>query len=248
MKPKPPLQRIKILSYNIHWGLSAFRKHAVEERLVQTIIREKSDIVLLQELWLPEDLALLSMLDHLRQEWAHRISGPTVQFAKGLQGNGMLSRYPFISWSNEPIVHPSTQARAMLHARLQLSEQLELSVICTHFGLSRRERELQAKQLCDYVEGTIPKQRPLVIGGDFNDWRAELSPYFERRLGLREAFLASSGRHARSFPAIWPLLCLDRVYTRHLEITQARVVKEAGWHGSSDHLPLAVELAFREKS
>ncbi len=246
MNPRSSEMRIKLLSYNIHWGLSAFRKKAVENRLVETIIREKSDVVLLQELWLPDDLALLSMLDHLQQEWAHRISGPTVQFAKGLQGNGMLSRYPFLDWSNQPIVCPSSQARAMLHATLQVSENSRLAVICTHFGLTRKERESQAKQLCDYVEEKIPPQWPLVIGGDFNDWRSELSPYLHRRLGLREAFLSTSGSHAQTFPAIFPLLRLDRVYTRNVEIIQARVVKEAGWHGSSDHLPLAVELRLSE--
>ena len=54
---------IKILSYNLHLGRSAFRKRAIEEGLVQTILREQCDIVMIQELWLPEDAVIHSFFN-----------------------------------------------------------------------------------------------------------------------------------------------------------------------------------------
>lgn len=235
---------LKLLSYNIHWGLSTFRRRLVEANLVQTIIREKCDIVLLQEVWLQGGDVLRSLLDHLEAELEHRILGPTVKFATGAQGNGLLSRFPIAHWLNHPIPHRHFQKRALLHAQLQLPSQRTLSVICTHFGLNRLERQAQAEDLCAYVEQQIPSGEPLIVGGDFNDWSQTLSPYLAERLSMSEAFVATNGGHARTFPSILPCLCLDRVYTRHVQITAARVVREAGWKGTSDHLPLAVELSL----
>ncbi len=233
---------LKIISYNVHWGLSTFRRHAIEERLVQTILREQCDLILLQELWLPEGEVLLSMLKHLEEEWEHRISGPTVRFGTGIQGNGLLSRFPFASWRNHPMPHHSHQDRALLHAIVAVPDGRDLHVVCTHFGLSHAERRAQTEDLFRYFDENIPPEQAVILGGDFNDWRGTLSHQFQVRLGLKEVFLSSRGRHAKTYPAIFPLLCLDRIYVRQLEIKSARVVHEAGWRGSSDHLPLAVEV------
>lgn len=234
--------KLRILSYNIHWGRSAFRRHVIEDRLVQTIIREKCDIVLLQELWFREGEVLRSLLDHLEEEWEHRIIGPTVKFAQGAQGNGLLSRYPIGRWINHPIPHRHFQKRALLHAELLLPGDRTLAVICTHFGLNGRERQAQAEDLCRFIEAEVESSQALIIGGDFNDWSCTLSRFLAEKLGLKEVFLETKGQHARTFPAIFPLLRLDRVYTRGLIIESARVVHEAGWQGSSDHLPLAADL------
>ena len=102
----------------------------------------------------------------------------------------------------------------------------------------------QARLVGNYIRKDIASDEALVLGGDFNDWRGEITKHFHEHVGLREVFMESTGRHARSFPAIYPLLSLDRMYVRGLGIKGAEVLRKADWRGSSDHLPLAVQLSF----
>ncbi|HCD9087674.1 EEP domain-containing protein, partial [Pseudomonas aeruginosa] len=47
---------------------------------------------------------------------------------------------------------------------------------------------------------------------------------------------------ARSFPARWPVLPLDRIYLRNARGRQPRILSRRPWSHLSDHLPLAVEV------
>jgi endonuclease/exonuclease/phosphatase family metal-dependent hydrolase len=47
---------------------------------------------------------------------------------------------------------------------------------------------------------------------------------------------------ARSFPARWPLLRLDRIYVRNASSHEPRILSTRPWSHLSDHLPLAVEI------
>ena len=59
--------------------------------------------------------------------------------------------------------------------------------------------------------------------------------------GLREAFAWNQGVAARSFPVYLPLLRLDRVYCRNVEIDRCRVLSRQPWSRLSDHAALCVE-------
>ena len=61
-------------------------------------------------------------------------------------------------------------------------------------------------------------------------------------LGLHEAFESAHGRPARSFPAVLPLLQLDRIYVRGFEIQDARVHHGHPWARISDHAALTSTL------
>ena len=43
----------------------------------------------------------------------------------------------------------------------------------------------------------------------------------------------------------WPVLSLDRIYTRHLEILDARLHSGEPWLYLSDHLPLSATVRPR---
>lgn len=238
---------ITILSYNIHWGLSAFRRVNVTDSLSAFIHETKADIILLQELWLPTGELEYLIAETLREVWPHQVCVATCLLPLGNQGNGILSRFPIKEWKQVDFSHSKFQERSFIHARLEIDEAPHtLSILCTHFGLSRPERMHQAHRIMDYIRDEIPKDEPLVLGGDFNDWTGEISKIFRMREGLREVFKESYGRHARSYPAIRPFLALDRIYVRGLGFENARVMKEAGWRGRSDHLPLAVTVQFED--
>jgi endonuclease/exonuclease/phosphatase family metal-dependent hydrolase len=236
---------ISILSYNVHWGLSTFRRMDVTESLSTFIHSARPDVILLQELWLPKGNLEYLLAKTLKEVWPHQICVATCLLPQGNQGNGILSRHEIIEWRHIDLSHSKHQSRSFVHARIGVDEgRRALSLICTHFGLKRSERQHQAVVLADYIEQEIDREEAVVLGGDFNDWRGEVTGYFRQRVGLKEVFKEAYGRHARSYPAMRPFLALDRLYIRGLGFDRPRVLKDAGWRGSSDHLPLAVDLTF----
>jgi endonuclease/exonuclease/phosphatase family metal-dependent hydrolase len=114
--------------------------------------------------------------------------------------------------------------------------------ICVHLGLRESHRQRQLRMLCDVVGEAVPAGAPLVVAGDFNDWRrrghAQLAA-----CGLTEVFLAAHGRLARTFPAHLPLLPVDRIYVRDLQASQPRVLSARPWSHLSDHAPLLARVS-----
>ena len=83
--------------------------------------------------------------------------------------------------------------------------------------------------------------RPLIVAGDFNDWRGRADAVL-RSCGLGEVFREAHGEHARSFPARWPLLRLDRIYVRQVAAARPLPLPRRPWATLSDHAPLAAEI------
>jgi len=92
------------------------------------------------------------------------------------------------------------------------------------------------------VRDEIPPDAPLVVAGDFNDWRRRAHDILEQGAGLREVFVQAYGEAARTFPARWPLLSLDRIYVRNATAHLPVVLPRKPWSHLSDHAPLAAEI------
>jgi endonuclease/exonuclease/phosphatase family metal-dependent hydrolase len=88
----------------------------------------------------------------------------------------------------------------------------------------------------------VPPDAPLVIAGDFNDWRRHASNGLVKSLNVAEVFETTSGRPARSFPAILPVLHLDRIYVRGFSIELAHAHHGHSWSRVSDHIALSARL------
>ena len=112
-----------------------------------------------------------------------------------------------------------------------------LHCINVHLGLWARSRKFQLEWLVDRIRASVPKTGPLVVAGDFNDWRSKASQYLEKELGLYEVFERAEGRHARSFPAGMPIFPLDRIYVRDLNVETVERHSGAKWSLLSDHVP-----------
>ncbi len=65
--------------------------------------------------------------------------------------------------------------------------------------------------LAEWVN-TLPAGEPVVVAGDFNDWRQQANQPLKAQAGLEEIFTRARGRPARTFPgqfsAAAPLLHL----------------------------------------
>jgi endonuclease/exonuclease/phosphatase family metal-dependent hydrolase len=182
------------------------------------------------------------LADSIWQDYAY---GKNAVYPEGHHGNAILSRFPIISWQNIDVSAHRFEQRGMLHCVIDMPDQEKpLHCICVHMGLFAKGRRKQVHALRDHVRHQVPADEPLIIAGDYNDWRAEACHVLKRELHLKEAFEQMHGKPARSYPSSMPVLHLDRIYTRGLNVTSAHVHAGQPWSKISDHAPLSAVLSF----
>nr|WP_280150342.1 endonuclease/exonuclease/phosphatase family protein [Piscinibacter sp. XHJ-5] len=248
--PRP----LTVLTVNIHKGFDLFNRRFVLKDLRDAVRNESADIVFLQEVQGSHELNATRFVDwpsgsHYEfladTVWKDYAYGQNAVYPAGHHGNALLSKFPILNHANHDVsVGSDSERRGMLHCVLQLPEPLPpLHAICVHLGLREHHRNEQLQMLCTLIDTMIPKDAPLVIAGDFNDWRLKAHSMLQR-CGLHEAFVETLGRAARTFPARWPMLPLDRIYVRHVTAQRPRVLSSRPWSHLSDHAPLAAEIAL----
>lgn len=241
---------MRLLTVNIHKGYSAFSRRSVLHGLREAVRSVGSDVVLLQEV---EGASRQSARDpapgigaqyeFLADEiWTDHAYGRNA-VADGMDhGNAVLSRWPVLHSHNHDVSLPGHEPRGLLHCVLaQPHDHPALHVMCVHLGLQAGHRRQQIQRLLAVVAQQVPPDAPLVVAGDFNDWQQQADTWL-RPCGLTEVFKHTQGAHARSFPAFWPLLRLDRIYVRGVGACRPLRLSRQPWAGLSDHLPLAVDI------
>lgn len=244
--------KLHIATYNIHKGFSHFNQRMVVHELRDSLRTLGADIIFLQEVvghheghaahfenWpgRPQHEFLADSV------WADFAYGKNAIYDEGHHGNAILSRYPIVRWDNEDISAHSFESRGMLHCEISVPGwQENLHCICVHMGLFKRGQRRQLLALERRIEQLVPPQAPLVIAGDFNDWREIASQVLVERLNLTEAFELTGGRAARSYPSALPLFRLDRIYVRGFHVENARVHQGHPWSKISDHAVLSARM------
>ena len=161
----------------------------------------------------------------------------------GHYGNAILSRFPIADVFNQDVTHLRFERRGLLHCTVELSScAVPVHCVCVHLSLFARSRRRQMDALSVYLEDIAEADSPLIVAGDFNDWRNEADRLLAERLGLCEVFAGSDGEPGRSFPARLPLLRLDRIYVRGLSVRSAQVHVGGPWSKISDHAALSAQL------
>jgi endonuclease/exonuclease/phosphatase family metal-dependent hydrolase len=219
--------------------------HRMREALSQT----RADVVFLQEAqgqhdsharrvheW-PEDTQFEFLADTV---WPHHAYGRNAIYDQGHHGNAILSRYPFVEWENIDVSpYPFAASRSLLHGIIELPHsRVPLHLVCVHFGFVGPERKAQIRRLCERIEEHVPHNEPLVVAGDFNDWSGRAERDFNDELELADVFRTLHGRPARTWPAVAPVLPMDRVYYRGAVPLSAEGLGRAPWRTLSDHSPL----------
>jgi endonuclease/exonuclease/phosphatase family metal-dependent hydrolase len=74
--------------------------------------------------------------------------------------------------------------------------------------------------LAEWVN-SLPAGEPVVVAGDFNDWRQQANHPLKSRPGWRDLY-PRHGRPARTFPVSFPLLRLDRIYVKNAHASRPR--------------------------
>ena len=242
---------LTVVTYNIHKGFSALGRRLVVHEIRERLQSLEPDVVFLQEVQgihhrhstKHETWPAGAQHEFLAHEGAHTAYGMNAVYQDGHHGNAIVSRYPIVRSENLDISHHALESRGLLHCELGVPGWDEpLHCINVHLGLWARSRRFQLGWLRDRIVAAVPPNAPLVVAGDFNDWRGIATALLERELGMAEVFHRALGRHARSFPARLPLLSLDRIYVRGLEVGGARRLAEASWSRLSDHVALSATL------
>ncbi|MBI5659454.1 MAG: endonuclease/exonuclease/phosphatase family protein [Nitrosomonadales bacterium] len=242
---------LHIATYNIHKGFSHFNRRVVLHELRDRLRELGADIVFLQEVQGERNTIARRHAGYPEQPqheflahemWPHCAYGMNAVYGNGHHGNAILSRYPITRWDNQDISAHRLESRGLLHCEIALPQAgRPLHCICVHFGLFKRWRGQQFGALVERIQQLIPADAPLVIAGDFNDWNNHASRLLAHELHLHEAFEASHGRVALSYPAGMALLRMDRIYVRGMEIQHSDV---HAWRRISDHAALSTTLVL----
>jgi len=251
MAPTPTGKTLTVATYNIHKGFSHFNRRLVVHDMRERLRLMNADILFLQEVVGHNSRHVENheqWPDAPQHEFLAERTWPVSAYAKnaiyehGHHGNAILSRYPMLRADHENISTNRLEQRGLLHAEIEVPGWSQnLHCVCVHFGLFARSRRKQEVAVCARIEALVPHGAPLVLAGDFNDWRHHIGDPL-RELGVHEVFETLRGRPARSFPARMPILRLDRIYVRGFDVQSVDVHRGADWAKLSDHAPLAAHL------
>jgi endonuclease/exonuclease/phosphatase family metal-dependent hydrolase len=241
---------LKIATYNIHKGFSQFNRRVVLHELRERLRELDADIVFLQEVQGQHaghvqrhtDYPVGPQHEFLAEEfWAHHAYGMNAVYDDGHHGNAILSRFPIVQTINKDVSAHRFESRGLLHTELEIGGQ-RVHCLCAHFGLFAKGQRAQLNALVDYVMQEIPVDAPLLVAGDFNDWRNQLSRTLARELGVQDVFDLLEGKPARSFPSRIPVFRLDRIYVRGFDVRYCDVHIGGKWKRLSDHAALSAQL------
>lgn len=241
---------INVMTVNIHKGFTAFNRRFMLPELRDAVRQVGSDLVFLQEVQgshLSHRLRVTNWESGPHYEfladsiWPQYAYGCNAVYTNGHHGNAILSKFPILRYENHDISVANMEKRGLLQCVIEVPEdRRELHAICVHLGLRESHRCTQVARLCELLK-VIPAGAPVVVAGDFNDWRQRAHTALED-IGFYEIFRRGRGKAARTFPARWPMLPLDRIYVRNARNCAPVTLSAKPWARLSDHAPLVAEV------
>lgn len=241
---------INVMTVNIHKGFTAFNRRFMLPELRDAVRKVGCDLVFLQEVQ-GTHVSHAARVANWQNEphyefladtmWPQFAYGRNAVYTHGHHGNAILSKFPILRYENHDVSVAGPEKRGILHCVVEVpGERGELHAICVHLGLRESHRRVQTERLCELLRG-IPRNAPVIVAGDFNDWRERVHGALEK-IGLHEIFRRANGRAARTFPARWPVLPLDRIYVRNAQTCAPVALSIRPWAHLSDHSPLVAQL------
>jgi len=244
---------LRVLTFNIHKGVSFYSGKQIIDRIKVFIHETKAHLVFLQEVRGPgqsglkdanETVVYNSQFEYLADTvWDYFVYGKNAIYQKGNHGNAILSAYPVQSWSNSDISTNSLEKRGLLHVSVLHPKIGILNLICLHLNLMPWGRKYQINQLIEKISEEL-SVNPLIVAGDFNDWCQAVNEKKFQTINLKDAFLTTNGKYVRSYPRIFPILCLDRIYYRGLNPVNVNVLNGNRMNKLSDHAALIVDFSI----
>lgn len=197
----------KVLTINIHKGFTAFNRRFILPELRDAVRTVSADIVCLQEVMGAHEVHPLhvenwpdtSHYEFLADTmWSDFAYGRNAVYLEGHHGNAVLSRYPIEHYENRDVSVDGAEKRGVLYCRIvPPMTGKAIHVMCVHLGLREAHRQAQLAMLAEWVN-ELPDGEPVLVAGDFNDWRQKANHPLKVQAGLDEIFTrATDARRAR---------------------------------------------------
>ena len=266
--------KISVATYNIHKGVSSIGSRPRVLALKKAISLFEADVVFLQEVQGKHEKfsAKFGAESQGKRHWPvaaqheffagdshHSAYGMNAVYDHGHHGNALLSAFPIGGQRNHDVSDHAYEQRGILHCILETPKG-PVHCYVVHLGLFESGRSRQTAALIEAVMASAPNGEPVIIAGDFNDWRNTLGAKLRDKLGVVEVFdelgkgsalgglmrsLVGVERKvtpARTFPAALPWFRLDRIYVRGFKVDTAQVLHGSLWAKLSDHAPIVATL------
>lgn len=258
----PP--QLRLATYNIHKGrqraLPKLRRQLSIHEVQSAIHQLGADVICLQEVQGRHDRHALryrdwpssGQHDFLAPSGYYVAYATTASYLHGHHGNAILSRYPIVSTETRDFSDHVLEQRATLHAVLDVHGQ-HVHVFVVHFGLFSGSRRRQETALVQWIQQEVSANAPVLIAGDFNDWRLVLGHRLVTEIGMAEVMRSGRRRPLRTFPSLMPLMRMDRIFQRGFSVRSCGTARQAapeihnarGWSKLSDHVPVIVDLELK---
>ncbi len=194
--------KLRIATYNIHKGVTAFGMRARIHGIKEAIDLLDADLVFLQEVQGQHDQHAVKHMQWPAQSQHHFLAGETRHSAYGMNavyehghhGNALLSRFEIASSANHDVSDHAYEQRGILHTVIR-APAADVHCFVIHLGLFAVSRRRQVQALIKEIHTSLPPDAPLIIAGDFNDWSNSLNHTLYAELGVVEVF-DDGTRHA----------------------------------------------------
>jgi len=130
---------LHIATYNIHKGLSFFKRRLVIHEVRQHLRVLNADLMFLQEVqgghagnaqrfsgW-PNQAQHEFLADSVWTDYAY---GKNAVYDGGHHGNAILSRFPILRWDNEDISEHRFESRGLLHCEVNVPNGRSRCIAC----------------------------------------------------------------------------------------------------------------------
>lgn len=212
--PVREIRRLRVATYNIHKGVLrdvfGLRRVPVIHDLRARLHELDADLIFLQEVqgrnsrhatrfesyWPSEPQDVFLARSPSLKNVFETAYGNNASYLHGHHGNALLSRFPILHRENRDVSDHALEKRGVLHCIVDIAG-LETHCFVVHLGLFARSRERQVDALIEWIDRLVPRSAPVLIGGDFNDWRNKLSDRLCEALGAQEVFDACRPRRTQ---------------------------------------------------
>ncbi len=246
---------LKIISYNIHKGLSPSNLNFSLEKIKCFLEEEAADIVFLQEAvgehsgkkHIIPNFESNNQVEYLAEGlYPFAIYGANKNHKLGSHGNAILSKLPLKIVENHDISQHRFESRGLLHVTCQLPNS-ELHLLNTHLNLLEVHRQKQIKWIHNYLDKELLENHSIILAGDFNDWRKKIIHFIHQEGALKEAFGHPHESSPNSFPSFLPTLSLDRIFYKNLKLKESHQYSGKKFTNMSDHLPLLAQFTLEKR-
>ena len=222
-------QKVRVMSYNVKngGGLDGIKDITRNGELVR---KAQPDVVAVQEVDSCTRRNKFYVLGKMAEAAGgyHAYFGPTIPYAGGKYGIGVLTKEPALSVEFHRLPCPK-EPRGLLVVELD-----KYYILCTHLSLSEPYRVESVAIIKDVVSKL--KNKPVFIAGDMN-----AKPHSAPIVAFKEFAQLLTDDTKFTFPSNDPRVCIDYIFGVNGSF---RVLKNHIFYDSlfSDHVPLYVDV------